>query len=196
MLATKSKPKTDSADAEFESAKAAWTEAQTKHGDLHDRLEAMRLARSLAANPVSHPRMPEHLQKKAKPFMKLAARNREALAREIADLEYEAEDFQPMYVAVNEAWEIAQNEKTNRIAISLQDRQRNAVKEIAGALESLSRALAVEREVHEELRRRAPKPTSGYLPNMHMDLREFAVSEWGSTAWRWAKRARDLKILG
>lgn len=196
MLATKLKPKIDPADAEFESAKTAWTEAQTKHRELHDRLEAMELARSLASAPGAKPAMPDHLRKRAKPFLKLATRNREKLVRDIADLKYACEDFQPIYVAAHEAWEFAQNELTNRIAIGLQDVHQAAVKQIAEALESLSRAIAAEREVHAELGRLAPKSMSGYLPNMSNELWDFAVSEWGSKAWRWAKRARELKILG
>ena len=95
-----------------------------------------------------------------------------------------------------EDWERAQRSETNRVAVGLQDGHRVAVREIATALEALSRAVAGEREIHDELRRLAPMPESPNLPNMHGDLLDAAVSEWGSTAWRWARRLQKLKILG
>lgn len=182
------------AGSEFEAAEARWDEINGTHTELVEREEAMRLALSLAVSKNTD-RVPQHLRDKAAPHLKLAQRRRPKLIDALADLTEEIQDHNPVAHAAREEWERAQRAETNRIALGLQGRHRSAVKEIATALEALSRAIAAEQDCHDELRRQAPKPTSPNLPDLHSDFHDMAVSQWGSTAWHWAKCVRDLKII-
>ena len=195
MIARKRKPETDAPAPELEAAKARWSEVNTKYDGLLERREGMTLAQSLSFDEKNN-QMPQHLRDRAKPYLRLAARRPLKLADELADVMDEIEEINPVFQAARDDWERAQRAETNRIAIGLQDKHRGAVREISEALELLSRAVAAECELHDELKRRAPKAESPNLPNMSGELIDFCLSERGSTAWRWRRRVHQLKILG
>jgi hypothetical protein len=85
--------------------------------------------------------------------------------------------------------------RTSEIAISLQSRQRQAVQRIAAALEVLSRALADANDINAELERRAPLPTSRYLPFVTGELYFAALGDPNSAASAWARRMKQIGIL-
>ena len=55
------------------------------------------------------------------------------------------DDQRPVLAAATEKWMIAKRAETDRIAIELQPRHREAVRAMARAVEDLSRAIAAER---------------------------------------------------
>ena len=121
---------------EFEAAKARWSEASATHAELLGRVEAMRLARDQAsadATPEKTGDMPAALIEKAKPFARLAHRRPVRAADNLAAAEVELEEFNPAYQDAKLSWAGAMRRETNRIAASLQPRQRAAVKKIAAA---------------------------------------------------------------
>ena len=195
MLKPKSKTEPEVESIEFEAARARWAEINDQHREMVQRLDAMGIAKSWAGAPNAD-NMPQRLREKAHPFLKVAGKRPAKFAEQIADLQDEIAAFQPAYIAASEEWAGAMQAETDRIAVELQPRHRAAVQAVAKALESLSQAVADEIECHAELRRLAPLAASANMPDMAAHFLDICLSERGSRAWYWAKRARDLKIIG
>lgn len=181
---------------EFEAAQSEFKAVQGKHMEMCGRLETMKLAQNYAgAKDITKTNAPAHLQERAKPFMKLAGRRPEKFREQIEDLWIEIEEHQPFYTRANEIWQAAMQAETARIAIELQPRHREAVRNIATAFEDLSKAIADEQALHAELKQTAPLPVSNYMPRLTDEFGDICLSVWGSRAWRWVRHVKKLKII-
>ncbi len=194
MLATKTKPKAESAVPDFQTAKARWAEVDAKHREMIERLEGMKLAVSFAKSGIAK-RTPQTLRDQADPYMKLATGRPDKMASQYNDLVEDIADFTPKLQVERELWQTACRGETGRIARDLQPRHRAAVKRIAKAMEALSLAMADEMDIHAELARTAPEPSSAYLPNCVAELTIGTLADWNSPASHWARRMREIRIL-
>lgn len=97
------------------------------------------------------------------------------------------------WIEAQPAWAHACSRETSQIAKSMQPRQRAAVKKIAAAVTALSEAMHEERELHRELERTAPNPTSAYLPRCSPNI--AGVEDHTGELFAWRRRIRQLKIL-
>ena len=192
MLSTKTKPKT--AVPDFATAKARWAEIDAKHRDLIERRDGIQLALSFSKSGLDK-RTPEALVAKARPFLDQARGRPRTLARQLTKLEDEIEDLTTKVQVELELWQAARRQETGRIARDLQPRHRAAIKEIAKAVEALSRAMTEELDTRAELARTAPEQTSAYLPNCIGGLVIGTLVDWNSPASEWARAMRELKIL-
>jgi hypothetical protein len=129
------------------------------------------VAKHFGANPPASWRLPELI---------LEADERVTLA-------------QPAWLAAEDEWRKACSRETSRVAVTLQPRQRAAVRKIAAAVEALSLAMAEERAVHVELARTAPNPTSAYLPACSPRL--SGVEQYGGELFAWRARVLEIGIL-
>ncbi len=200
MLKPKRKTDQDTADPlapspEFLEARARWGEIDTRHRELTERRDGLELAVSLARNPQNARRVPDAVKQRAHPYKKLAQRRRPKAIAELEDTIDALDEMAPAHGAASEAWHGVKQAETNRIACSLQGRQREAALAMATAVEALSRATAAERECRAELRRVAPLPESPNLPDLSRDLQIGTLADWGGIAWQWARRLRKLQIL-
>lgn len=114
---------------------------------------------------------------------------------DLAELTDRIQEHAPILATARDDLARAKRNATNEAALTLQPRHKAAVRRIADALENLSRALAEEADLHDELRRTAPLAESKFMPDMHSDLHDMALSKRGSRASEWARKARTLKIL-
>ncbi len=191
---TMTKPKTKPTMVDFEAATARWAEVDAKRRALVERLDGMELALNYARNGVDK-RVPEAIRAKADPYFNLANGNPRKLAGEIDDVGYEIAENNTEYGAERELYQAAARRETARLAKELQPRHREAVQAIAGALESLSRALEQESDIRSELTQTAPEATSAYLPNCSGFLAFGSLADWNSPASQWARQMRKMEIL-
>lgn len=172
--------------ADFAKARDRHRSAIAKHQRLLERIEGMSIA--LAAG-LGERKPPAHLAERAAEFMGM---RRPKLAEEFAAAHDELAAFKPWFQEESAAWQAALRHETDRVARDLQPQHRAAVKAITAAVESLSVAVAAEREVRAELERRAPLPQSAYLPDMSTGF--STLDEVGSASWVFAQRLRQLHI--
>ena len=177
--------------AEFEAARERWSELSATHGKLNGAIEGMRSARAM----VGAAAVPEVLKEQIKPYARLARLHPQKLNEQLADAEYEFEQFLPKYVAGKEEFDAACSRETNRIALALQPRHRAAVMAMATAVEMLSQAIADEREVRAELRRIAPSGTSANLPDVSTCLAIGTLDDWRAPAAEWRRLVRRIGVL-
>ena len=180
--------------AEYLAAVAHYREISERHAELFNAESGMRLARSMAASG-DNKRVPEKLRATAHPYIKLARKRPEKISENLLDVQDELAEFLPIFFAETEAIAAAKRRETNRLAGLLQPRHRAAVREMASALEQLSRATEAEREVRAELARRAPLPTSPNLPDLSGELLLGCMFEHDGRLWSWARHIRKLGIL-
>lgn len=113
----------------------------------------------------------------------------------LRDAEDAVADFMPKFTAAAEEFEQSRRRRTAALAQGLQPRQRVAVVAMADALSALSKALAEEKAVHDELVRTAPHASSAYLPNCRMEIIIGGFDDFASLASSWRRRMRKLRIL-
>jgi hypothetical protein len=129
-------------------------------------------------------------------FVEIAKRRPDKLIAEIRDLEDEAESLEPFLLAAREKHEQLQAQQATAIARELQPKQKQIVKRISGALESLSAALGDARDLHREFDRRSPRPTSPFWANTAGELMGLAnLADYRSAGAVWAQRMRSLGLL-
>lgn len=190
---------TDQADPlapspEFTQALQRWRAVSEKRTELLDRVDGLKFAISVGQSSES-PDMPDNLRVKAEPFLATAHKRPQRAQAALEDAEDEFSNFLPKYFAESDAFKAAQRRETNRIAMLLQPRHREAVMAMVAAVEDLSRAIAAEREVRQELRERAPLPESATLPDFSSELGLGCIYEPGGIAWRWVRRLRKIGLI-
>lgn len=121
---------------------------------------------------------------------------RAKLVRQAEDAAEALEDATPGFEVERELYAAAARRETAKIAQELQPRHRTAVQAIAKALEALSLAMAEETDIRVELAREAPEGKSAYLPNCSAYLSFGSLADWNSPASQWARKMRELKIIG
>lgn len=194
MLKLKPVADTPSPAAEYAAAAHHWGECIGERDCLVAKVEAIRLAFSLARSG-DNDLTPKNLVDAARPYRRLASKRPAKLTDDLAVIEQQIIDHHKDMAAEADAWSRARRRETNRLAVELQPRHRAVVKAMGGAIEALSQAIADEREVREELRRRAPLPDSANLPDLSSDLLIGTVADFGGPANTWARRVRKLGIL-
>lgn len=194
LTKTKTKPAPAPEPTEFELAKAAYAEASAKRTELAETVDALTLARSLAANGDGQDRVRADLKAAAAPYARLA--RRPAKINDAIDVaELAQRDFLPTFFEAGENFEAAKRRQTDKLALKLQPAHRGAVKKMAKAVEDLSRATAAERECRETLTRTAPLPSSKHLPDLSGELGVGCLSDYSGVAWTWARNLRKLGVL-
>jgi hypothetical protein len=126
--------------------------------------------------------------------MRDAEKRPERLATTEADTLERLEVMEKNLDDESQAIAAARRRETDRLALELQPRHREACHEIGRALEALSLATVAEREARDELRRRAPLRESKYLPDMSSDLLVGCLGDRESPAWRWRRTAHKVGI--
>jgi hypothetical protein len=165
--------------------------------DFNSKLELIRrreMAEALARNPDDADRDRGAAARRiAGDLRRLAERDYEAFSRETRRLKLELEDARPAFAAAVDQTNMIRRQTSNSIAAGLQPRHRRAVADIGNALEALSRAILAERQIRDEFSRRAPEPTSRFLPDMSPAIGTLA--EWDSVPAQWARAARKNGFL-
>jgi hypothetical protein len=201
-MAMLAKTKPDPPTFDFQAEKSAWLAIDAERKAKINRVDAMRLAFSLATEKredVERLRgAGEHLlarRKAGAEFVDLAKRRPQRLRDMIADLEDDLADTEPAYLDAARHWEHCRSVETSRIAIGLQGRQREIARRISRALSDLSTACFEAEELAAQLRAAAPNESSLYLPAIAGDFAEMRLGDPFSTASRWLKRMKIVGVL-
>ncbi|MFZ2652022.1 MAG: hypothetical protein WA210_18140 [Burkholderiaceae bacterium] len=180
--------------SDYDKAKMRWTEVSSARNAVAHNIRRRHLAQSIAFyNEASQDRTARVREIAGADYIRLATRRPEEFARETRELEFQFEESAAAFAAEVDAWNSARRTESNRIARELQPSHRNAVKEIAAALESLSRAIGSERAVRAEFARLAPEPVSALLPGMSPTI--GTLGEWASQPAQWSRSARKNGYL-
>ena len=191
MIFKPATPKADSV-ADLEAADAAFRTVADKRREVEQRIISMKTALAISRRPSDSARVPEELQEKASVYAADAARRPAKIENAIADAEFELARVNKEYMAAAEAWELARRRRTSEIAVQLQPQHQRALMAVVAAVEALSKAIAAERGVRNELRERgAPYRSSPFLPNFVDDLLIGELGEHGSPASKFAGRIRE-----
>ncbi len=177
---------------DYHAAAASFAEIDGRLKALGAAIDARRLALQLAPDDEATSRTPGALWSLAKPHLTAARRRPAKVADEIANLELEAHDLVLPHRQAKDAMDLAARQETDQIAIVLQPRHRAVVKKLVSAAEAFSMALAAERAIRFELRRQAPWPTSGFLPDVTEGL--VGIDEPGPLR-DFARRVRASRIF-
>lgn len=178
----------DAPDA-LEIAATALAEVRAREAEIISRVSAMKLALSYRVGGA-HPDVNPEFDASAAPYLIKASRWPDQLAEDIDNLEHELAELKPTILGATEDYQEKAEKATDAIARTLRPAYLNSIREIAKALETLSRALETERRLQEELRRRAPlagsqmlMPSFSFcLASMRTDDPQSAASAWGRAA--------------
>src|SRR5688572_10999475 len=159
MFKPKQKPhaKASTIDPAFAAAETRWKQIEAQSRDRDREIQSIKCALSLAINEADRTSDRTAFAREiAGTNLALAMRRPEKLGERLTDLQFERDELHPAFCREYEAYEAAVRAETTRQALLLQNRQKQAVKSIASALESLSQAISAEREVRAELASKAP----------------------------------------
>lgn len=191
------KSRTDPPKSNLDQAEQRWRAVDGKFAQLTQSIERRQIALSLHRNPddARDESRTAWARSYAAEFIQIARRRPDRVEREILDLTDQLDDIRAEHAAARVELEHQRAVATSEIAVELQPRQRQAVQRIAAALEALSRSLADANEINAELARRAPLPTSAFLPFITGELCFAALGDPNSAASAWARRMKSIGIL-
>jgi hypothetical protein len=130
------------------------------------------------------------LEDRARHYLDGRAPDRDRLARQLSDLEYEQADTATKYSIESAAWRAALEAEARRRGEAVRPRHREAVRKIAQLVEQLSAAVEAERAVRAEL----AEVGSAALPDAG---REFGtLHEYSSVLSSWNRRVLAEGALG
>lgn len=184
----------------FEEARANCEQIEEQFAALLAKKEGLELALSLARIFPRTPNQeasPEFLAK-AKPFEDIVKRFPRRAENDLEDLLVAMDEMRPQLIRARERYRIGTEAEISRIAAPLVPAHRTAVRAIAAALEMLSKAVADEAEIQQQISDLAPRtrgaPYYGTreLPNMSAMLRGMLLNNPKSAASAWARAARTL----
>ena len=177
--------------AEQDAELAADEASLITYPQMVDEEKGLRDAESLLRNSDDGDReRTAKVRETAAPYLEIASRPL-ALAVRREQIAVELPKLHERFIRARERQAIARSVKTSEIALKLQPAQRAAVVKIATAAEALSRAMAEERAVRDELMKTAPLPSSRYLPMASPRIGGF--DDWTSQLSQWR---REMKALG
>jgi hypothetical protein len=137
---------------EFEQARARWAAAAAARRALKERLDGCRAALQYADHrPAPGEHFAPVLEDRARRYLAGRAPDRDRLARQLAELEYELKESAATYSIESASWKLAVENEAARRAAALKPKHAVAIRKIAAAVEALSAAVEQEREIRREL---------------------------------------------
>jgi hypothetical protein len=192
-LAVKPDPPAPDVAAEYAAAETAWREINAKLRELRIELERRRLAQHFAQYAEVAERSKD-LAATVADLITATQRSPLKAASDIEALEFDFAVLRPQYTAAHEAYTVARNAMATQLAMSFRERHLDATKQIVAAIDALSVALQVERDIRAEFSAVSPEPTSIHLPDVSRDLSQMDLSRWDSVASVWARRVRNFGV--
>ncbi len=170
---------------------AAFDELSTRLSGLLEKREGIELAIALQSNRKNAFAAPSFYAK-ADPYKQLAAsrRRREQVLEETVE---EIETILPQLDIARERLRLAQEERALAIAATFKTRQRRAVRDIAKALEALSKAVLAEQALHTEYEAQAPGFL--FLPDFSGAWRVARLDDPRSVGSGWLRQAKASGYL-
>lgn len=178
---------------EYAAAEAAWREIDARISELRAEIERRRLAISFAQF-AEIPERSKHIAAPVADLITATKRSPLKAAGDIEALEFDFAILQPKHTVAHEAYTVARSAMAAHTAMTFRERHLEATKQIVAAIDALSLALQIERDIRAEYAAASPEPTSHLLPDISSELREMDLSRWDSTASVWARRVRNFGV--
>lgn len=183
------------ADSDFAAAKAKWQAIKARHDELTNMIQGIEVALSMACNPSDAKRVPANLRKLAEPHLELVSRKPDKARQQHREAVEAEQDLRPELRDAWEVYEAAKQRETSKIAIELQPKQRAIVLDkLVPAIEAISDAIIELEALQTELQKRAPNPTSAWLPRVDF-LLPGRLDDWGSPASQWRRQLKKIGII-
>jgi hypothetical protein len=192
--AVKPDPPARDVAGDYAEALTAWRAVNTKMCSLRAEIDRRRLALTFAGQSEI-PERSKHIAATVADLIAATRRSPLRAASDLEGLEFDATELQPRHIAAHETYTIARNVLASEIAMTFRDRHLTATKKVIVAIEALSAALQMERDVRHDFSSVSPEPSSHLLPDISRDLRDMDLASWDSIASVWARRIRKLGVV-